>query len=210
MILRDFYPLATPRRRTVSGLALLLVVALAAVFVATSSDSADGPPAFRGAMQEFQPSARAEAAPAVNFTDIDGKPLTLADFRGRVVLLNFWATWCGPCVEEMPSLDRLQAKLGGDRFAIVAVSVDREGLSIVKPFLERLHVANLATYLDPRGASMRAFGVRGLPTSVIIDRDGKAVGRLEGMASWDSASAEKLLRHYLGPANAPLQRADAR
>ena len=109
-------------------------------------------------------------------TDGDGKPVTLQDFAGQVVLLNFWATWCAPCVREMPSLDRLQAKLGGEGLAVVTVSRDRGGANVVMPFYERLELTNLGVYLDPKGAFSRAFKVRGLPTTILIDREGRVVG----------------------------------
>ena len=197
--------------RRLLGLAAVLAVALAGSAAATLSivDQGGKPPTFRGAMEPFKPSDPARAAPDVAFTDAAGHKLSLADFRGKVVLLNFWATWCGPCVQEMPSLDRLQAKLGSDRFTVVAISVDRQGLADVMPFLAKTAVHSLTTYLDPSGASMRAFGVRGLPTTFVIDRDGHEAGRLEGMARWDTPEAEALMRHYLGPAPSPTTRADA-
>lgn len=177
--------------------AFVLVAAGAIAFFGVSSGDSAAPPAFRGALKSFETFRPARAAPEISFTDADGRPLTLADFNGRVVLLNYWATWCAPCVEEMPALDRLQAKLGGEQFAVVAISVDRQGWPLVQPFLEKLAIKNLATYLDRSGASMRAFQVRGLPTTMLIDRDGREAGRLEGMADWASDDAENLIRHYM-------------
>ncbi len=184
---------------SVAALLAALAVAVGAVFV-IGPGAADGskPPTFRGAMEPFHPATPPKAAAEISFTDASGKKLTLADFRGKVVLLNFWATWCVPCVEEMPSLDKLQSKLGGGRFTVVAISVDRQGLGIVQPFLAKTQIKSLDTYLDPPGASMRAFGVRGLPTTMIIDQDGREAGRIEGMARWDTADAEALIRHYIG------------
>lgn len=153
-------------------------------------------PGFKGALGPFAAHPEPAAVPEIGFTDAEGKALTLADFKGRVVLLNLWATWCAPCVEEMPSLDRLQARLGGQDFAVVALSVDRQGRSLVQPFVEKLGVRNLPIYLDTGSAAMRALKIRGLPTTVLIDRDGREVGRLEGAASWDSKDAEALLRFY--------------
>lgn len=199
------------------GLAALFVLVLAgsaaAAFLAVGGDfnaAGDGhPPAFRGGMEVYRPDNPPKAAPAVTFTDAAGRQLSLADFRGKVVLLNFWATWCGPCVKELPSLDRLQAKLGSDRFTVVAISVDRQGLDVVRPFLAKAAIRSLTTYTDPHGDSMRAFGVQGLPTSFIIDRAGREAGRLEGMANWNTPEAEALMRYYIGPALPPTTRADA-
>lgn len=211
MIRNIFSGLARRRLALAAILAVVVAGSAAATLYVVQRVGTDGtkPPAFRGVLEPFTPSDQPQAAPDVAFTDATGRKLSLADFRGKVVLLNFWATWCVPCVEEMPSLDRLQAKLGSDRFTVVAISVDRQGLDVVEPFLAKTAVHNLATYLDPSGASMRAFGVRGLPTTFVIDRNGHDAGRLEGMAHWDSAQAEALVRHYVGPAASPTTQADA-
>ncbi len=155
-----------------------------------------GPPAFEGQLKPFAPEAAPKPAPELTFTDPQGKAMTLADFRGRVVLLNLWATWCAPCVEEMPSLDRLQARLGNGDFTVLALSLDRQGREAVAPFLEKLGIRSLAMYLDTSNAAMRALGVGGLPTTILIDREGREVGRLEGAADWNSSAAEALIRHY--------------
>src|SRR5258708_5683255 len=148
--------------------ALCLVVLTAAGVAAAASLAIqrvdDGLPRFQTALKDFKPLEPPQTAPAINFTDDQARNLSLADFRGKVVLLNFWATWCVPCVEEMPSLNNLQAKLGGKDFVVVAISTDRQGLSIVEPFLDKLGVHNLGTYLDPSHAAQRAFGIRGIPT----------------------------------------------
>ena len=120
------------------------------------------------------------------FTDAAGKPLRLADFAGKAVLLNLWATWCGPCVREMPAIDRLQAALGGPTFQVVAMAEDRGGAAVVLPFLEKQGVKALAPYLDPPGAAATAFGIPGLPTTILIGRDGREIARLMGGADWDS------------------------
>ena len=210
-MIRNIFSGSTRRRVLLSAVFAVAVAgsAAAALIMAEGGLSGARPPAFRGGLDAFQPASPARAAPEIAFTDASGHPLSLADFRGKTVLLNFWATWCGPCVQEMPSLDRLQARLGSDRFTVVAISVDREGLGVVRPFLAKTGVQSLATYVDPKGASMRAFGVRGLPTTFIIDRDGREAGHIEGMARWDSPQAEALIRYYLGPSLPPMDHADA-
>ena len=135
-------------------------------------------------------------APAMQLRTYQGKAFDLADHRGRVVVVNFWATWCAPCVREMPGIDKLQAKLGGKDFTVVAVNEDRGGVASAKPFLEKLGTTNLALYVDSKMAMMRAFKVRGLPTSFLLDREGRIVGKLEGIAEWDTPEAEGLIRYY--------------
>ena len=157
-------------------------------------------PEFKGALGPFRALEKPAPAPEIAFKDAADKALSLADFRGRLVVLNFWATWCVPCVEEMPALDRLHAAASGEGIEVVAVSVDRGGMRQVAPFFEAHALKALPVYLDPPGASMRAFSVRGLPTTIVVDREGREAGRLEGAAAWDSKDALALLRALRGPA----------
>lgn len=120
------------------------------------------------------------------FVDGAGRDLTLADFRGRVVLLNIWATWCVPCREEMPTLDALQEKLGGDDFRVLPLSIDRAGMTVVRRFYDEIGIRHLGMYLADSTRAMLAFGALGLPTTILIDRDGFERGRLVGPAEWDS------------------------
>jgi len=120
------------------------------------------------------------------FVDGAGRDLTLADFRGRVVLLNVWATWCGPCRAEMPTLDRLQAQLGGDDFHVLPLSIDKAGLGPVRRFYDEIGIRHLGMYLAEDIRAMMAFAVIGLPTTLLIDRQGRERGRLTGPAEWDS------------------------
>jgi thiol-disulfide isomerase/thioredoxin len=147
---------------------------------------------------KFSLLAAPEPAPQLSFTAQSGQAATLADFHGKVVLINLWATWCAPCIAEMPSLARLQARLG--KLAVLAVSQDRQGADVVAPFVAKLAVPGLAVYLDPKSSVGHAFGVEGLPTSILIDRDGRVVGRLEGPADWDSRAMVELLSGYIDAA----------
>src|SRR5262249_42319927 len=140
--------------------------------------------------------AESDSVSDAEFRNASGQHLTLADFRGRVVLLNLWATWCGPCRAEMPSLDRLQAMHPGE-LAVLAISVDKGGSAAVAHFFERVGVRNLTPYLDANGATVRAFGARRIPTTLIIDRDGNVVGSLVGPKQWDSPETAALIRRYL-------------
>ena len=128
------------------------------------------------------------------FTDSAGKERSLADFKGKVVLLNLWATWCAPCREEMPSLDRLQKELGSDAFEVVALAVDRTGADNVKKFLTDIKVENLGLYVDSTAKSGSALKAIGLPTTILVDKQGREIGRLPGPAAWDSAEAKDLIR----------------
>ncbi|MER8366407.1 TlpA disulfide reductase family protein [Mesorhizobium sp. M0306] len=132
--------------------------------------------------------------PEISFKDGNGKPKTLADFHGKVVLLNVWATWCAPCRKEMPTLDRLQAKLGGPDFEVVALSMDRAGPEIVKKFFAEIGIKHLALNIDASGKAMFAIGSVGLPATLLINRDGKEIGRLIGPAEWDAPDMVDFIR----------------
>ncbi len=128
------------------------------------------------------------------FTDAEGRETRFEAFRGRALVVNFWATWCPPCVAEMPSLDRLHAQVARDGIEVLALSSDRGGRAQVEPFYGRTGIRNLGIWLDPRGAAGRALGLRGLPTTVILDRRGLEVARLEGEAEWDHQAMVAAIR----------------
>lgn len=127
--------------------------------------------------------------PDTAFVDGEGRELSLEDFRGRIVLLNVWATWCVPCREEMPTLDRLQERLGGEDFHVLPLSIDRAGLDVVRRFYEEIGIRHLGLYLSEGMRAMRELYVVGLPTTLLIDRNGRELARLVGPAEWDSADA---------------------
>ncbi len=132
--------------------------------------------------------------PEFQFFDEAGATLTAASFQGRAMVINFWATWCPPCVAEMPAFDRAQTALRDAGIAILPLSSDRGGVAQVRPFYERVGLRHLPILLDPRGAAARAFGVRGLPTTVIINRAHQETARLEGEAIWDDADVLAAVR----------------
>jgi thiol-disulfide isomerase/thioredoxin len=139
---------------------------------------------------------RADLA-SLAFTDATGRVRSLAEFRGRAVLLNLWATWCVPCREEMPTLDRLQTKLGGPDFEVVAVSLDRGGPERPAAFLAEIGATHLALYLADLAEMRRTIGVFGLPATLFIDREGREVHRVVGPAEWDSADMIASIRERL-------------
>jgi len=154
-------------------------------------------PLLKGEMGDFSYFDGPKPVPPIEFEDGEGKALTLAQFRGRVVLVNFWATWCAPCVREMPSLDRLQATLGGKDFVVLDLSLDRQGAAAILPYFEANKLTHLGVYLDPEGKSFHAWHGSGVPMSFLIGRDGRARGALLGAADWDSPDALALIRHFI-------------
>ncbi|MDD9902245.1 MAG: TlpA disulfide reductase family protein [Rhodospirillaceae bacterium] len=172
----------------------VLGAAVAVWFVVGSA--ADQPP-LEGWMAQFTLNDPPQPAPETEVLTVAGEPVTLAAYKDKIVLVNFWATWCVPCVREMPSLDRLQAAFDKDKFLILAVSVDRGGAAKAVPFLKKHGIDNLTTLLDKRMKLASALRVAGMPTSFMLDRDGRVVGSLPGIAEWDSDEAKALVRYYL-------------
>jgi thiol-disulfide isomerase/thioredoxin len=135
--------------------------------------------------------------PEFSFIDADGETRTLADWRGKLLLVNIWATWCAPCKEEMPALDRLEAKLGGENFAVLPISVDRGGLQKPQGFLEEINADNLPLLLDETARLNFKLEVMGLPATLIIDEQGREIARMIGPAEWDSPEAIARLRQFM-------------
>ena len=164
---------------------------LIAVSVASAAEEEKSPK-----LGEFIPASPPQPAPELLFTDLDGKTATLADFKGKLLVLNLWATWCHPCLEEMPALEQLQVNVP-DKLVVAAVSEDRSGKKIVEPFLDKLGLKKVKIYLDPKSDIGHAFDVRGLPTSIVIGPDGKVLGKVEGAAEWDSVEMYGVLKPLL-------------
>lgn len=179
--------------------------ALSAAVIAFSAASAparaaDGPK-LEGPMEIFQVAPGTRPRPETTWKDGNGKTVSLKDFDGKVVLVNFWATWCAPCVRELPSIDRLAASLDGEEFKVVAISIDRGGKPVARKMLRRLKLNNLDLYLDRENTAVREFGVRQMPTTYVFDRKGREVGRLEGAAEWDELEAVALVRYFIDNPN---------
>jgi thiol-disulfide isomerase/thioredoxin len=145
-----------------------------------------------GEMQKLAVSEPVAVPDAVLLDEAEGAH-SLAEHRGKYVLLNFWATWCAPCREEMPALDRLQAEFGGDRFAVVTVATGRNAVPAIQRFFAEQGVTNLPIWRDPKQEFARAMGVLGLPVSVLIDPEGREIARLTGPAIWDGPDAKALM-----------------
>ena len=135
--------------------------------------------------------------PDLSFEDADGKPRKLSDWRGRTVLVNLWATWCVPCRKEMPALDRLQTRLGGKDFDVVAINIDTRDLEKPKNFLKEANLTRLGYFSDPKAKvfqDLKTIGrALGMPTSVLVDGHGCEIGTIAGPAEWDSDDAIKLI-----------------
>lgn len=150
------------------------------------------------ALAKFKPAEPAGAPVTAPFETAGGAPVTVAELaRGKGVVVNFWATWCAPCIKEMPHLDALKTDLAKDGIPVIAVSQDRGGLDVVKPFFDKQGYQNLSVHLDPKGAFARANKVRGLPTTILYDAQGREKGRLEGIAEWNAPDIKAFIRACL-------------
>lgn len=147
-----------------------------------------------GEMADFVYAAAERTAPAETFLH-EGRQVSLAEFRGKTVLVNFWATWCAPCLKELPSLDALEQELGGEDFAVVAIAADPKGPQAAQEFLDRLNLKNLKLYADPTlSFTIATGGSAVLPLSILYDAHGREIGRYTGEADWSSAEAKALMR----------------
>ncbi len=145
-------------------------------------------------MRKLKILSEAEDPIDIAFTDPSGAEHILADSNGKIRVVNFWATWCAPCREEMPALSELQTLLGGDEFEVMAIATGRNRLEGIERFNAEAGVTNLPVLLDPRGTLGRQFGALGLPLTVILNREGQEIARLTGGADWVSESALAIIR----------------
>lgn len=183
-------------RRRATGLIAAAAVS-APVVLSTTPAGADYPPT-DGQMQGFVLLKERKQAPDTPFFDGNENVRHFMDFKGAVVLVNFWATWCAPCIKEMPALDRLRAHFADQKFRLLAVSQDRGGADVAGPFIrDRLNLPELELFYDPRLRLGRSLGVRGLPSTYLIDAEGDLVGGLLGPAEWDHKDAITLIQHVL-------------
>ena len=201
------------RRAALGAVAALGIVAVvygvaapgkggAAACPASAATTARLDPLVHGEVAALALARPATAEPLIAFNGPDGKPTSLAAFRGRALLVNVWATWCVPCRKEMPALDALQKGQGGPDFQVVAVNVDTARLERPAAFLKDNGITGLPLYADPSGDVLQALkaqgGLLGLPTTLLIDRDGCEVGRMAGPAEWASADGQALIRALKG------------
>jgi thiol-disulfide isomerase/thioredoxin len=147
-----------------------------------------------GDMKKLNFHAEPQPVSQIPFTRQDGTTGTLADYQGKHIVLNFWATWCAPCRKEMPMLSELQSELGSDAFEVVTLATGRNAPPAMKKFFDEIGVDNLPLHRDPQSAIAREMGVFGLPITVILTPDGQEIARLQGDAHWNSDSAKAILR----------------
>ena len=191
------------RRAALAGAGVVAAGTLAAVLatrkpggqVIATPASAETVP-LRPLTDVIQPATPGPPA-AARFLDAEGGTHTLAEFAGKGLVVNLWATWCVPCVAELPALQAMARAVADADIAVLALSSDRGGAEVVRRFYAS-HAIGLPIWLDPKGEAARAWGARGLPTTLIIDRTGAERGRLEGAIAWDSAPSLAALRRLVG------------
>ncbi|MFJ5369908.1 TlpA family protein disulfide reductase [Bosea sp. CER48] len=206
------------RSRTIilaaAGALALLALGGGAAFYSVTGDAGNGScsaarttaermkPLVKGEVAAVEIRPRPQPAPELAFNGPDGQPTTLASLKGKTLLVNLWATWCAPCLKEMPSLDALQKEMGGPDFAVVAINIDTRNLDKPKTWLAENKVTALPFHGDPQAATFqalrKAYKVEGMPVSLIIDREGCELGIIQGPADWASADAKALMRAAIG------------
>ncbi len=177
------------------NLAIMAIIAAVSSTYAIAGTKNKAPP--KGVLSHFKPALSIINAPETPFTDRYGQKLTLKNYRGKTILVNFWATWCVPCIEEMPSLERLQNKFRGSRVKVLAISVDHRGWAKINPFIKRMNLTNVSIFHDVGSKLMLKLKVKGLPTTILFDHKGIEVGRLTGAAKWDADEVIALIQRYL-------------
>jgi len=186
--------------RLIRSAAVYLAVALCANAAAAADLSA----LRTGEMAKLVPTAPPVPLPEVGLRDETDAPRSLAEYRGRHIVLNLWATWCAPCRTEMPQLQALQAEMGGDRFAVVTVAVGRNAVPAIERFFAEAGVTDLPKLRDPGQDLAAALGVFGLPVTLVVDPEGREIARLTGEADWSSPEAKALVAALIAaPAAAP-------
>ena len=172
---------------------VLLYTALGLLANIGHAETADLGSLLEGDMRKLTLHTAPEATSDVVFLSADGEELTLADYQGKTILVNFWATWCAPCRKEMPELSALQTDLGSDTFQVVTVATGRNPLPAMKKFFDEIGIDNLPLHTDVRQSFARSMGVLGLPVTLIMDPSGNEIARLQGEADWSSDSAVAII-----------------
>jgi len=212
-------PAKPPLRRSnglIAGVAVGVIAAAAAIYLISDRGRKEEAPATAtltaptgkvtkqlatGSLTAFIVRPERLPAPDLKFTTASGETKSLNDWRGRVVLVNLWATWCAPCRKEMPSLSALERQMGSKDFEVIAISLDRKGAAAAQSYLKETGATDLALFLDPSAATLDQLQAIGLPASVLIDRRGNEIGRMLGPAEWSSPEAIALVKTALAEAS---------
>jgi thiol-disulfide isomerase/thioredoxin len=177
-------------RRTLLGAAI-------AVVTAKPASAMSAVPRMPGYVGDYFPFDTPQSMPPITFSGVNNVSHDLGELSGKVVLLNFWATWCAPCLAELPDLDRLQAQFPKDQFVVLALCEDAQTIAKIETYYLRRRVETLGQFIDPMGRALQAYAVPAVPTSFILDRTGKVRGILPGAAPWNSAEARALVAYSL-------------
>lgn len=170
-----------------------LALSAALALAAGGALALDLEPLRQGDMKKLAVTAPSAALPEVMLLDDKGARRSLAEWRGKVLVVNFWATWCASCRTEMPSLDRLQGAMGGDDFQVLTIATGRNAMPAIEKFFDEAGVTQLQILRDERQKLSRELGILGLPVTLILDREGNEIGRMIGDAAWDGPEAQALL-----------------
>ncbi|MBX2853899.1 MAG: TlpA family protein disulfide reductase [Rhodobacteraceae bacterium] len=187
------------RRKLTAALALLALAAPlsygALIARATPTDDAQATlkTLARGEMAAVQVHDAPQEVAEHAFFNADDEEIDISAFQGQVLLVNFWATWCAPCLKEMPAIDSLAGAMADQGLKVVAINLDRSGPDKGKAFYQKISAQHLDYFHEPSMKVARAMATRGLPTSILIDRQGREVARLAGPAEWDSDDAKALI-----------------
>jgi thiol-disulfide isomerase/thioredoxin len=166
------------------------------IWMLTISATVFAEPPKDGDMVDFTEEIPPKLASNTPFIGPDGKIITLLDLKGTWVFLNFWATWCAPCIQELPSIYELQKNTINNKLKVLLISIDKSGRQTYEPFLKNLNLRGLESASDPRSKLMRSLKLTGIPTTLLLDPKGRIVGKLIGDANWSSQSAKKLIDYY--------------
>jgi thiol-disulfide isomerase/thioredoxin len=168
--------------------------AFSVLVLSTAASAAEIKPT--GTVKNFEVSAQPKPAPDFIWREAGGSDVSLMAYAGKTVLINFWATWCAPCITELPSLLRLQEKLGAASIVVITLNIDRgaEGADKARAMLKRLKLDGLAFHHDSQSQAYRTLGIEVMPTTIVFDAHGREAGRLRGPAEWDEPEAVKLLQ----------------
>jgi thiol-disulfide isomerase/thioredoxin len=194
--------IAQPRRRLLLPAAIAVVLAIAAggfwYWQVRSAPSSPSGISAAALPEGFKPMDPPMQMGGFAFQDADGNTVRLADFKGRPIILNIWAKWCAPCLVEMPELNRLQSEAAPGTLAVVAVAVDEPDPAKVRNFLANRRWDALKPYLDPKNVFAKALNIKSIPVSLLIDRDGFALVRVDAPVAWYSDEAIRLLKRTIG------------